>query len=215
MIHFRIFGIPVRIEPFFWVVLAILGGALHADDSDKMFKTAIFVFAGFISILTHECGHALTAKSFGAQTYIVLEAFGGYAAYGGVFINRFKSLVITLAGPISQIALAVILIFVKPWVPIDKTYLVDLHEKLIFISFFWALINLIPALPLDGGQIVHAILGIKHIRWTLWITILSSIGLGTLFLISDYQSPFFALFLFSFAWRAIQALRNKNFTQVL
>ena len=83
MIRFSLFGIPVAIEPFFWITLVILGGASGADNAAEILNIGLFVIAGFISILVHELGHALTARSFGAHSRITLQAFGGYAAYTG------------------------------------------------------------------------------------------------------------------------------------
>ena len=67
MVRFTIFGIPVQIQPFFWITLAIIGGALGADSRAAIFSILLFVLASFISILVHELGHALTARKFGAQ----------------------------------------------------------------------------------------------------------------------------------------------------
>ena len=77
MIHFSLFRIPIQVQPFFWITLALIGGALRADSPERILFTALFVLAGFISVLVHELGHALTARRFGAYPEIVLQAFGG------------------------------------------------------------------------------------------------------------------------------------------
>ena len=99
MVRFSIFGIPVQIQPFFWVTLVLIGGALDANSPAAILRIAIFVLAGFISILVHELGHALTARKFGARSEIVLQAFGGYAAYSGVRLTRPQSFRRHRSGP--------------------------------------------------------------------------------------------------------------------
>ena len=117
MVRFSIFGIPVRVHPFFWVTLAIIGGALGANSPQDILRIAFFLLAGFVSIMVHELGHALTARKFGAHSEIVLEAFGGYAAYSGVRMTRPQSFLITAAGPAVQILLGVTVLMVLKQAP--------------------------------------------------------------------------------------------------
>ena len=105
MFRFTIFGIPVEVQPFFWISLILIGTDSRADSPEEIFKIVLFVLAGFISILIHELGHALTARSFGASVQITLQAFGGYAAYVGGQTDRLRSFLITAAGPGIQILL--------------------------------------------------------------------------------------------------------------
>lgn len=209
MIRFSLFGIPVEIQPFFWLTLIILGGATGADSSEAVFEILLFVIAGFISILTHEFGHALTARSFGADSRIVLQAFGGYAAFSGVRLNRKQSFLVTAAGPAIQILLGLLVLGIMkiaPSVNQDGRYFLII---LIYISFFWALLNLLPVLPLDGGQMLHALLGPERIKITLWITILVAVTSAvTIFMLTG--SFIFPIFLGMFAWQAFQGLKENN-----
>ena len=43
------------------------------------------------------------------------------------------------------------------------------------ISFVWAILNLLPILPLDGGRMLDAVLGPERIHVTLWITIIVAV----------------------------------------
>lgn len=207
MIHFKIFGIPVRVEPFFWVTLAIIGGAIGATTAAAILKVALFVLAGFVSILVHELGHAFTARKFGAYSAITLQAFGGYAAYSGVRLTRPQSFAVTAAGPLVQILLGAAVLSALP-------HLQSLSREALFfllwlgvISIFWAVLNLLPILPLDGGQLLNTILGPQRIRTTLWVTIIASAiaGIGMFYYSHDWLFP---LFLGIFAWQAFQALRE-------
>ena len=50
MVRFSIFGIPVEVQPFFWITLVLIGGALGADSASAILQTLLFVLAGLISI---------------------------------------------------------------------------------------------------------------------------------------------------------------------
>lgn len=208
MLRFSIFGIPVLVHPFFWLTLAIIGGALNASTPDAIFRLLLFVLAGFISILVHELGHALTARKFGAWSEIVLQAFGGYASYSGVRLTRPQTFAVTAAGPLVQIVLGGAVFLSLPHVhdkiaPNALSFLVDLA----WISLVWAVLNLLPVLPLDGGRLLDAILGPRRVRITLWTTVITAtvVGLG---LLAVTGSILFPIFMGMFAWQAWKTLRE-------
>ncbi len=181
MIQFSLFNIPVRVQPWFWITLALIGGAFRANSKEALFSMLLFMLAGFISILVHELGHALTAKYFGKRVEIVLQAFGGYAAYsGGGSLSKLQSLAITAAGPAIQILLGGAVMI--PTESFDG--LSEQGEKfftiLYMISFLWAILNLLPVLPLDGGRLMETILGPHRIRLTLKISIIVAIVVAIL-----------------------------------
>lgn len=82
-LHFRVFGIPVRIHPLFWAIIALLG--LNPDSGDMqlwLIHLCCWVAAGFVAILVHELGHALVlSRVFGARPWIVLYGMGGLAIH--------------------------------------------------------------------------------------------------------------------------------------
>lgn len=209
MIRFSIFGIPVQIQPFFWITLVIIGGALDASTASAMFEIMLFVLAGFISILLHELGHALTARRFGAHSEITLQAFGGYATYSGVRLTRPQSFAVTAAGPAVQILLGMALWFSFPFLPPVSHNAAYFLVMLMQISIFWAMLNLLPVLPLDGGQMLNAALGPQRIRITLQVTIIVSVLVGLILFVRTHNI-LFSLFLGMFAWQAYQALRDQR-----
>lgn len=209
MIRFSLFGIPVEVQPFFWISLVILGAYSGAATANEIFQILLFVLAGFISVLVHELGHALTARSFGANTSITLQAFGGYAAYAGVRMSRLRSFLITAAGPAIQIILGLVVLAISLSLPELSENGEHFLGTLYGISFIWAIINLLPVLPLDGGQMLNAVLGPKRIKITLWVTIIVSVSAG-LFLFYAFHSIIFSLFLGMFGWQAFQALKENR-----
>ncbi|MFZ9935902.1 MAG: M50 family metallopeptidase [Luteolibacter sp.] len=209
MIRFSLFGIPVRVHPFFWLTLAVIGGALSADSPEAIFRILLFLLAGFISILVHELGHALTARKFGARSEIVLQAFGGYAAYSGVRMTRPQSFMITAAGPAVQIGLGIALLMVIPSLPELNQNALYFLVVLNWISLVWALLNLLPVLPLDGGQMLNAVLGPDRIKTTLWISLVVAATAGLLLYLL-FKSLLAPIFMGMFAWQSWQALRENR-----
>ena len=207
MIQFSLFKIPIRVELWFWLTLAFIGGVLGVDGKEAFFLLLLFMIAGFISILVHELGHALTAKAFGKRVEIVLQAFGGYAAYsGGAPLDRTRTFLVTAAGPALQIVLGVVVYLFSQSLPSMSPQATYFVERLYAISFIWALLNLLPVLPLDGGRLLQTILGPSRIKLTLLISIAVAIGVGVLYFMmtDDIRLP---IFMGMFAYQAFQALK--------
>ncbi len=209
MVRFTIFGTPVLVQPFFWISLVIIGGGLNANSPSSILHVGLFTVAGFISILVHELGHALTARKFGAHSEIVLQALGGYAAFSGVRLSRPQSFAVTAAGPAIQILLGLAIYLSLPHLPPVNPNAAYFIVTLMGISIFWALLNLLPVLPLDGGRMLDAILGPERIKITLWTTIIVAILLAIITL-KKTDSILLPIFLGMFAWQAWQALRHDR-----
>ena len=59
-LRFRLFGIPIRVHPLFWLVMVLLSG-----QPDSLLGAGIFVLCALFSVLAHELGHGLTARLLG------------------------------------------------------------------------------------------------------------------------------------------------------
>ncbi len=209
MIRFMIFNIPVRIEPWFWLTLAFISGQLFADSMQDILFLLLFLVAGFISILVHELGHGLTAKHFGKRVEIVLQAFGGYAAYSGAGpLSRTQSFLITAAGPGIQIVLgllALVIVWMAPGMNVNTQYFI---EVLAGISLIWAVLNLLPILPMDGGRLVETVLGPERRKTTLLISCIS--GASVCILALTMRQPILAIFVGMFAFQSFKALQEPS-----
>jgi len=209
MLFFNLFAIPVRVEPFFWVTMALIGGGLSARDSLSIILILIFMLAGFISILVHELGHALTIRKFGWPTEISLHAFGGYATYPTGKLSRKESFLVTIAGPGLQILLAFFLLGLRYFIPIPPGSLLNvLILNLIGVSVIWALLNCIPIYPMDGGQMMAAILGPRRESLVYLISIVLAIIIG-LASIRFLNSLLLPVFMGLYAWQNWQAYKNS------
>ena len=99
--HFRIFGIPVRVEPFFVVVGLLFG--IRLEPLWVVFAFAVIVF---VSVLVHELGHALTYRLLGQRSAIVLHGFGGFTVPTGGgrrALSKPKSILRSLSGALTQL----------------------------------------------------------------------------------------------------------------
>lgn len=151
------FRIPIRVHPSFWIAAAFLGW--QPDHLDRVF---MWVMCLFVSILVHELGHALTAEAFGWASEIVLYWCGGLA-----FSQRshgrtpWREIAVSLAGPFAGFGLFGLTIGVLYLLPSDQPLPRNAEfviTQLIWINLCWGLVNLLPVLPLDGGQVCQSFL---------------------------------------------------------
>ncbi len=212
MVRFSIFGIPVTIQPFFWAAMGILGFLFNEHRPEQMLVyVLLFMLAGFVSILIHELGHALTGRSFGAYTEIVLHGFGGFAIFPGGRFTRPQSFLLTLAGPGLQVVAAVaVLLLADRFGSGPNEFSKALIRDFTFISIYWAILNLIPVIPLDGGQIMVSLLGPQRMRLALMISIGVAVG-GAILLLVLRHGPMMPIFLASFGWQNYQMLKQNHY----
>ncbi len=207
MLRFQLFGIPIEIQPWLWITLAIFGGALDPLSPEALLGIGLFMIAGSLSLLVHELGHALTIRSFGAPTRIVLHAFGGYALHPAGIFGRGRQFLISAAGPGLQLLLGAAAFAVLFFVPLPTLPSRMLFQDLGLISVFWALLNLVPVIPLDGGQMMSAVLGNHRRSLALRISIVTAVCIGGLMFLA-FHSIIFPIFLGMFAWQNWQELKN-------
>jgi stage IV sporulation protein FB len=174
-LRMHIVRIPVRVIPTFWLVAAYLGW-----DPDRLDLVGVWILCMFFSILIHELGHALTAEAFGYESDITLWHFGGFARFNpGYHYPPYQQFLITLAGPFAGFALAA-LTFVA-WIGLElqdltaNEIVMSAIWDLLYINIAWGLLNLLPVIPLDGGRLLEATLGIVGVRtatdWALKVSL--------------------------------------------
>ncbi len=188
--------------------MALLGYMSYSDK--PAIFTLIFMSAGFISILIHELGHALTIRKFGLPTEITLHSFGGHATYPPGRLDRKQSFLVTAAGPGLQVALALLLIALIQFVPVpEESLLNELIINLIVVSIVWAILNCLPVYPMDGGQMMAAILGPRREHLVYLISIVVAVAIG-LIALAKYGQPLLPIFMGLFAWQNWQMYQNHS-----
>ena len=158
-----LFGIPLFVDPLWFVILGL--ATLNFGLSYQQWGTVLAWSAGlvmalllFTSVLLHELGHSLVAKSQGIQVNsITLFMFGGIAAIEEESKTPGKAFQVAIAGPLVSIGLFFLLNFLSVVLP-NTTPIREMVGDLARINLVLALFNLIPGLPLDGGQVLKAAL---------------------------------------------------------
>src|SRR2546428_2044101 len=111
----RIAGIDLFVHVTFFILLAWIG-ALHylrRHSFEDMGSGLLFIIALFAIVVLHELGHALTARRFGIGTRdITLLPIGGIARLERMPEEPKQELLVALAGPAVNVALAILLFFV-------------------------------------------------------------------------------------------------------
>ena len=210
MLQFSILGIPVRVEPWFWITMAFIGGGHHAANSTDILLVLVFVFAGFLSIMIHELGHALTIRKYGLPAAITLQAFGGYASFPAGKLDRKQSFFVTAAGPVLQFVFGVLLIVLAPSISIPEGSLfLPFLRDLIWVSIAWSILNCLPVYPMDGGQMMAAILGPKkqHNVHLISSIVAVIIGVAGYLYLSTILLP---IFMALFAWQNWQSYQASS-----
>ncbi|MCG6134050.1 MAG: site-2 protease family protein [Nostoc sp. LLA-1] len=158
-----LFGIPLFLDPLWFVILGL--ATLNFGIAYQEWGTAIAWSAGmvmalllFASVLLHELGHSLAARSQGIKVNsITLFLFGGIAAIEEESKTPGKAFQVAIAGPLVSIGLFLLLSLANNITP-DASPISEMVTDLARINLVVALFNLIPGLPLDGGQVLKAAL---------------------------------------------------------
>lgn len=181
---FRIRGIQVSLHSLFFLLLAYVcyEGWQEAGMAGLYWSAATLV-AFFACIVLHELGHSFTAMWFGVGVRgILLTPIGGIATFDRIPKKPSQELLITIAGPSVNFAIAAALWFVVDF-PNDSdaastlASLGDLGRILLIWNIRVGLFNLIPAFPMDGGRILRALLATRlpYVRATFWAATLAKI----------------------------------------
>ena len=167
----RLLGSEVRIHATFLLFLAWIGVARYLEGGTAAAAEGILlILAIFACVLAHEFGHALAARRYGIRTPdITLLPIGGVARLERMPREPRQELVVALAGPAVNVALAAIL-----WAglrlsgsspdPMAVTsadagfFSRSLAQQLLGVNVWLAVFNLIPAFPMDGGRVLRAVL---------------------------------------------------------
>ncbi len=183
MIQFR-GRIPVTIYPTFWLFAGLIG----YFNSLSFIGTLIWVGIIFISVLFHEYGHALTAMLFGQSPRIELVALGGLTYHNGQKLPFWKQFFIVLDGPIFGFILALIATLLLQIPALAQGISGSILSLTRLINLFWTIVNLLPVMPLDGGQLLRVVLerifGLKGFKYALLTSLVIAIGISLFFFLT-------------------------------
>lgn len=217
-----LFGIPFFIDSS-WLVIVVLFTVANRQSYLEWGQTLSWV-AGlaialllFASVLLHELGHSLVAQSQGIRVNsITLFLFGGVAAIDRESKTPGQAFQVAIAGPLVSFSLFFILNIVAQLLP-NSGLIYSVVGELARINLVLGIFNLIPGLPLDGGQVLKAtvwkITGnrLTGVRWAAktgqFLGILAiSLGLSSVFLARSYGGLWMALI----GWFVLQNAASYN-----
>lgn len=199
--------IPITIHPFFWLFAALIGWLA----SGTLIGCLIWVGIIFVSVLVHEFGHALAALLFKQKTRIQLVALGGLTMFDGPKLKFWQQFLITLNGPLFGFLLFLLAtaLLQLPFPP----FFLKILKATQFANLFWTIVNLIPVLPLDGGQLLRIVLesafGVQGFKASLIIGSVIAVLISFYFFMA--QNFLAGAFFFLFAFQSFDTWRKSRF----
>lgn len=202
---FRLGDIPVVVRWTFFLTLAIL-----AASRRDVALIVVWLVAAFIAVLVHELGHALTAKAFGQQASIELFAMGGLTFPRGPALSNAQGIALSLAGPALGFLFGALVWGVSLAVSYEHRLAHAFVGDLLWCSIGWGVFNLVPILPMDGGQAMEKVLAMAFgpetgPRLALVVSLLAA-GVGLVFALM-VKMPWAALLCLLFGFGSFQRLR--------
>ena len=219
---FRVFGITVFLHWSWFVVAVMLYQGSLGVFSETHYSSPIwniYAYLGlFFIVLLHEFGHSLSCRQVGGQAeQIVLWPLGG-VAYVSPPQRPGATLWCIAAGPLVNVALVPVFMLTEkiangnPAIPHDVVHLV---RHLMGINFGLLIFNILPVYPLDGGQILRALLwfAIGPVKSLFAATTVGFVGVAALGALALYLGHIWigimAFFMFvscRAAWRHARAM---------
>lgn len=156
----QVAGVPVYLDRTWLILGAFIAWTGWQSGRDLGTSTGIayavwLVLAILAAVLGHEIAHAVAARMLGFRVHrIVATLWGGHTAYDGTGTTPGRAAVVAVSGPMANLALAglgAVAMATLPW-PASQ-----FASSFMILNLLLAGFNLLPGLPLDGGQIVQAL----------------------------------------------------------
>jgi Zn-dependent protease len=208
----RVFGFPVHLDLSFVIIMGVFG----YRPGVTLQWMVIWLLITPLAVLVHELGHAVTARAAGARPQIALAGFGGVTTFTPPGpLSRARSLGISLAGPAVGGLVGLGVLAVQRTVGADLTWgswQYDALDIAAFTCIVWSVFNLLPVLPLDGGQAMRELLpGSPQVRERRAAVVSIVVALVAAVAVYRYfAQPFAALFMVFFALTNFLTLREGS-----
>ena len=216
----NLFGIPLFLD-YSWFIILLWATYINSQYYQQEWGSFLAWSAGFFitillfgSVLLHELGHSLVAISQGIKVNsITLFLFGGVPSIERDSRTPGEAFQVAIAGPLVSLVLFFLLGLTSLLFP-ASSLVGELMSRVAEINLILAIFNIIPGLPLDGGEVLKAavwkITGSRFtgVRWAAksgkglgWLGI--SLGFIIVLTTRDYGSFWIALI----GWFALRNAR--------
>lgn len=161
----NLFGIPFFINPSWFFVLGLVTWSYGSGLAEFPQLTGIMpwllglvaALLLFSSVLAHELGHSFVAIAQGIPVKsITLFIFGGLATLEKESETPLQAFLVAIAGPLVSLLLFGVFSFAAVTLPLSSPIQAIVY-LVASINLILALFNMIPGLPLDGGNVLKAI----------------------------------------------------------
>jgi Zn-dependent protease len=214
---FRVYGINVFIH-WSWFLVAIYEIQGSTNRYSSIYWNVLEYLALFMIVLMHEFGHSLACRQVGGQAdQIVLWPLGG-VAYVSPPQRPGAMLWSIAAGPLVNVALALVLGFFLVVGRSADTVVIASNisafiQMIFIINLFILGFNLLPIYPLDGGQILRSLLWFIFGRANslMIASIIGFVGVGVMVLAALWMQSIWvailAVFILLNCWRGLTQAR--------
>jgi Zn-dependent protease/predicted transcriptional regulator len=197
----RVAGIAIYVH---WTFLLLIAYLVYVNIRQGMgtadiLWSILFMLTLFACVTLHELGHALAARYFSIKTsHITLLPIGGVAQLESIPEKPKEELVVALAGPLVNVAIAALLFpflqagNMREALEVARLGHQNFLPSLMVVNVWLALFNMIPAFPMDGGRVLRALLSFKfprHVATRLAAAIGQVLAMGFVF-IGFFANPF-------------------------
>lgn len=200
--------IPIVIHPTFFLIAGLIGYL----NSLTLVGTLVWIVIILVSVLFHEFGHALTAKLFGLDPRIELVALGGLTYHDGGKLTYWKQFLVVFNGPLFGFLLFIFASLLLKIPAIATSIVGGSMHTFRFVNLFWTILNLLPVLPLDGGQLLRIVLerlfGVKGVRYALGASMAIAASMSLVSFL--FQAFFIGAIFFLFAFSAFDSFRKSK-----
>jgi Zn-dependent protease len=224
---FTLLGIPLLLDLSFLIILPLLAFLIGNQIRLYIENTGLPVNASalqngllpyllglvaalglFVSVVIHELGHSIVARTYGVQVKsITLWLLGGMAQFEQMPRQPGGEAVVALAGPLTSFALAAFFWLPLSLIPDSAPATRFTVAYLAQANFVLAVFNLLPALPLDGGRVLRSLLALRlnHLRATQIAASISKFLAFLLFLAGLFYFNIFLMLIAFFIYQAVNA----------
>ena len=155
----RVRGVEIRFH-FSMLFSVIIAYLIFRPASLRVGLLVLLLLIGFVlSIFLHEVGHAVIAKLLQVEVKsIVIWLLGGFTNLGRAPEKPLHRLAIDAAGPLVTILLGLLFVAAYSHTPENSRFFSTFFLALAILNISLFVFNILPVYPLDGGNILHALI---------------------------------------------------------